>query len=319
MYGDVWEVLGIEPTSNKKIIQQAYAEKIKLYHPEEYPGEFQHLQEAYRVASRYARRYKENSYSEEPRKKVVYQLVEDSVAEKPIWIPKDAEEKEPIPDYIIELGETDARTFYERDIVKYVNILVKKLTDYAGERDKKELASLFDDNRFCTVLSMKEFQIHMENEMAHHRKWNQEVLNFLLEKIQKMMNENTNHHLADLKYYLKSKVEKTNFVHLLVLMFVFVSLAWLMYLPTDTYMLKHSPQKEDICQLVQEQYGLLVEPDDVSISVLRSYFNIIDEEDIIKYTIRYEKDGRVHYFSGVYEWGEDMGVVFDLENESLRE
>ena len=47
---DIWEVLGIEPTSDKKIIKRAYAKKVKTCHPEEHPEEFKLLYDAYQVA-----------------------------------------------------------------------------------------------------------------------------------------------------------------------------------------------------------------------------------------------------------------------------
>ena len=32
---NAWEILGIEPTSDKKTIKRAYAKLLKQYHPEE--------------------------------------------------------------------------------------------------------------------------------------------------------------------------------------------------------------------------------------------------------------------------------------------
>ena len=37
---NAWEILGIEPTSDKKTIKRAYAKLLKQYHPEENPEEF---------------------------------------------------------------------------------------------------------------------------------------------------------------------------------------------------------------------------------------------------------------------------------------
>ena len=52
---NIWKTLGIEPAKDKKIIQQAYAEKIKLHHPEEDPEGFKSLQNAYRSAVAYTK------------------------------------------------------------------------------------------------------------------------------------------------------------------------------------------------------------------------------------------------------------------------
>ena len=46
-----WQVLGLSgPTPDKKAIKRAYAQQVKLYHPEDHPEEFQALQAAYQEA-----------------------------------------------------------------------------------------------------------------------------------------------------------------------------------------------------------------------------------------------------------------------------
>ena len=46
-----WQVLGLSgPTADKKAIKRAYAQQVKLYHPEDHPEEFQALQVAYQEA-----------------------------------------------------------------------------------------------------------------------------------------------------------------------------------------------------------------------------------------------------------------------------
>ncbi len=49
-----WEILNIEPTSDKERIRQAYAKEVKRWHPEEHPNEFRMLRQAYREALRLA-------------------------------------------------------------------------------------------------------------------------------------------------------------------------------------------------------------------------------------------------------------------------
>lgn len=46
----IWEVLKIEPTSDKRQIRKAYAALTKIYHAEEHPEEFSEIQQAYRAA-----------------------------------------------------------------------------------------------------------------------------------------------------------------------------------------------------------------------------------------------------------------------------
>ncbi len=47
---EIWEVLGIAPTTNKREVKKAYAEAVKHCHPEEEPEAFQKLYEAYQAA-----------------------------------------------------------------------------------------------------------------------------------------------------------------------------------------------------------------------------------------------------------------------------
>lgn len=51
---NIWKILGIEPTTDKKAIRKAYAAKTKEIHPEEKPEEFKQLHEAYQAALGYA-------------------------------------------------------------------------------------------------------------------------------------------------------------------------------------------------------------------------------------------------------------------------
>ena len=50
-----WEILGIEPTHDVKLIRRCYAELVRLYHPEDQPEIYQQIVEAYQSALREAR------------------------------------------------------------------------------------------------------------------------------------------------------------------------------------------------------------------------------------------------------------------------
>lgn len=55
MRSDIWGLLGIEPTADKKAIRSAYAAQSRLHHPEEEPEYFAELNRAYRQALDQAR------------------------------------------------------------------------------------------------------------------------------------------------------------------------------------------------------------------------------------------------------------------------
>lgn len=46
---DLWEILDIQPTDNKRLVKKAYAKKLAQYHPEQYPEEFKEIQQAYDI------------------------------------------------------------------------------------------------------------------------------------------------------------------------------------------------------------------------------------------------------------------------------
>lgn len=52
----IWDILQIEPTTDKRAVKRAYANRAKEIHPEEKPEEFQRLFEAYQSALQYASR-----------------------------------------------------------------------------------------------------------------------------------------------------------------------------------------------------------------------------------------------------------------------
>lgn len=57
---NIWEILGIEPTDDMRMIKRAYAKKCKIYHPETHPEEFQLLHQSYKKALTMIRSDKED-------------------------------------------------------------------------------------------------------------------------------------------------------------------------------------------------------------------------------------------------------------------
>lgn len=55
-----WSILGIEPTKDISKIKKAYAQRLKIYHPEDDPAGFQKLREAYDAAVKYSKDIYEN-------------------------------------------------------------------------------------------------------------------------------------------------------------------------------------------------------------------------------------------------------------------
>lgn len=51
---NVFRVLQLEPTTDKRTIKRAYANLVKQYHPEEHPDEWKEIHDAYKIAESYA-------------------------------------------------------------------------------------------------------------------------------------------------------------------------------------------------------------------------------------------------------------------------
>ena len=312
MIRDIWEILGIEPTTDKKKIQQAYAEKVKIYHPEEHPEEFLKLQEAYREASRYAR-----NISVDYTKPIELQQTQ-------VYAPMKEEEAEEIPDYIVEVDSINWQNFYKEDIDKYISILEKKLIGDKTKKDIKEVEELFLDNRFCAVLRIEEFRIRFMEKMSLYQVWNQKVLSVLLTHIKQMINESADVGgcLVDLKHYLDTKVREKEAYGLELLFYGTILLAViffviLMIIKSDNYALSRILPKEDICQMVYDEYGVIIEPEDIySVEIGRAYYldkflKDVKDSRIVEYHISYKKDDLLQQYVADY-----MGDV-SVETDSI--
>lgn len=63
---DIWNILGIHPTTDKAEIKRAYAVTAKQYHPEEHPQEFSDIRTAYKAALKYASLHEAKTPEENP-------------------------------------------------------------------------------------------------------------------------------------------------------------------------------------------------------------------------------------------------------------
>ena len=78
---NIWETLGIDPTTDVKLIRRRYAELVRLYHPEDQPEIYQEIVEAYQEALTYARSRKtrlENSLRKASDSKEATELEEEA-------------------------------------------------------------------------------------------------------------------------------------------------------------------------------------------------------------------------------------------------
>lgn len=132
---DIWEVLGIEPTSDKKIIKKAYAKKVKTCHPEEHPEEFKLLYDAYQAALE---------------SNVTFTVSELSTVSK--------EQPEEMPEEVYDADFEKYQTLFEKNSEKnleiqdsYRTLLQKCCAKKRSRRDIKELVSFLRGSEMLTI------------------------------------------------------------------------------------------------------------------------------------------------------------------------
>ena len=107
---NAWEILGIEPASDKKTIKRAYAKLLKQYHPEENPEKFKKIQAAYQQCLHSDQEIESVSYEQNIESK-------QDIKTQPISIKEDTIVPPPIPKI------TTLFIQKEKDVVVYQDIL----------------------------------------------------------------------------------------------------------------------------------------------------------------------------------------------------
>lgn len=144
---NAWEVLEIEPTSDKKEIKKAYARLLKQYHPEENPEEFKQIQAAYQQCLHPDQEIESVSF-EQNKKDIKTQTI--STKEDTIIPP-------PIPKLETLFVQN------EKDVVSYLDILNmidKKLPKKIGS---KEIIDVFTDSKIMPYLEDELFCRRLED------------------------------------------------------------------------------------------------------------------------------------------------------------
>ena len=144
---NAWEVLGIEPTSDKKEIKKAYARLLKQYHPEENPEEFKQIQAAYQQCLHQDQEIESASFEQN----------KQNIKTQPISTKEDTIIPPPIP---------KVETLFvqnEKDVVSYLDILNmidKKLPKKIGS---KEIIDVFTDSKVMPYLEDELFCRRLED------------------------------------------------------------------------------------------------------------------------------------------------------------
>lgn len=147
---NAWEILGIEPTSDKKTIKRAYAKLLKQYHPEENPEKFKQIQAAYQHCL----------HSDQEIESVIYeQNIENKqdIKTQPISIKEDTIVPPPIPKI------TTLFIQNEKDVVVYQDILKSIENSLPKKIGSKDIVQVFTDSKIMPYLEDELFCRRLED------------------------------------------------------------------------------------------------------------------------------------------------------------
>lgn len=147
---NAWEILGIEPTSDKKEIKKAYAKLLKQYHPEENPEKFKQIQAAYQQCLHSDQEIESVSYEQNIESK-------QDIKTQPISIKEDTIVPPPIPKI------TTLFIQNEKDVVVYQDILNSIEKSLPKKIGSKEIVQVFTDPKIMPYLEDELFCRRLED------------------------------------------------------------------------------------------------------------------------------------------------------------
>lgn len=145
-----WDVLGIEPTQDKKEIKKAYARLLKQYHPEENPEEFKQIQAAYQQCLHPDPEVESVSYEQNIE-------IKQDIKTQPISMKKDGITPPPVP---------KVETLFvqnEKDVVVYQDILNSIERSLPKKIGSKEIIDVFTDPKVMPYLEDELFSRRLED------------------------------------------------------------------------------------------------------------------------------------------------------------
>lgn len=147
---NAWEILGIEPTSDKKEIKKAYARLLKQYHPEENPEELKQIQAAYQQCLHPDQEIESVSYEQNIESR-------QDIKAQPISIKEDTIVPPPIPKI------TTLFIQNEKDVVVYQDILNSIEKSLPKKIGSKEIVQVFTDPKIMPYLEDEFFCRRLED------------------------------------------------------------------------------------------------------------------------------------------------------------
>lgn len=147
---NAWEILGIEPTSDKKEIKKAYARLLKQYHPEENPEKFKQIQAAYQQCLHSDQEIESVSYEQNIESK-------QDIKTQPISIKEDTI----VPPLIPKITTLFIQN--EKDVVVYQDILNSIEKSLPKKIGSKDIVQVFTDSKIMPYLEDELFCRRLED------------------------------------------------------------------------------------------------------------------------------------------------------------
>lgn len=176
-YLKYWEVLDIEPTTDKGEIKKAYAKQAKKFHPEDHPEQFKQLQAAYKSALAYAKNQPSLNTQRQFQKELSSfhqnEQVESNISKQPNTTTSD----------------TDATVKAVKSGIDNVSVNVS-----FGRQENKVISDLNDTR---VTQAEKKKKIVIESTDVHNKTKRESEKQYLLNKIEKILNLNCDLYTLD--------------------------------------------------------------------------------------------------------------------------
>lgn len=200
---DIYQVLGISPTRDKKIIRKAYAGLIRKYHPEEHPEKWKEIHDAYTMAMQRAdedQPLHEEQKSEQEEQKPQHEeqkpeQEEQKPQEEAVGVHRKSESKWPEPEEDLfgnleELSET-AKKEQQEERQRQLKAAIEQLNTLCEPKKLQFLQwqEFFGKEEYQWAVRQGEFLYELANRLRGHV-MGRRLYSFLIDQIQTIENYN---------------------------------------------------------------------------------------------------------------------------------
>lgn len=200
---DIYQVLGISPTRDKKIIRKAYAGLIRKYHPEEHPEKWKEIHDAYTIAMQRAdedQPLHEEQKSEQEEQKPQHEeqkpeQEEQKPQEEAVGVHRKSESKWPEPEEDLfgnleKLSET-AKKEQQEERQRQLKAAIEQLNTLCEPKKLQFLQwqEFFGKEEYQWAVRQGEFLYELANRLRGHV-MGRRLYRFLIDQIQTIENYN---------------------------------------------------------------------------------------------------------------------------------